>query len=153
MNPVVRRATAADAPVIEWLYRELVADPSIHVLPDQVAAMHASSSTLLFVVEVGGEVAGTALLTICADVMYGTQPFGVVENVIVSAKLRGAGIGRLLMEHLEQEALARDCSKLMLLSSAARQEAHAFFRRQGFSSDTKLGFVKYRRQFAQPAGS
>jgi len=35
----------------------------------------------------------------------------------------------------------------MLLSGASRKAAHAFFQRNGFSSDTKHAFVKYRRQF------
>jgi hypothetical protein len=36
----------------------------------------------------------------------------------------------------------------MLLSSASRADAHKFFEHVGFRADLKLGFVKYRRQFA-----
>ncbi|HIV72719.1 MAG TPA: hypothetical protein H9903_17415, partial [Candidatus Aquabacterium excrementipullorum] len=39
------------------------------------------------------------------------------------------------------------CSKIMLLSSIERTEAHAFFERAGYTGSTKKGFVKYRRQF------
>jgi len=49
---------------------------------------------------------------------------------------------------VEQLAHKHDCTKLMLLSSAAREAAHAFFCRCGCASDTKHAFVKYRRQFA-----
>jgi hypothetical protein len=45
--------------------------------------------------------------------------------------------------------MAEDCSKLMLLSSIHRNEAHAFFRSCGFSGDTKQAFVKHRSQFAK----
>src|SRR5687768_16070190 len=35
-----------------------------------------------------GAVCATALLTICPDAMYRTQPFGVVENLVVTQDLR-----------------------------------------------------------------
>ena len=79
--------------------------------------------------------------------MYRTQPFGVVENVIVTQAMRGRGVGRLLLAHVEQLAGDHHCTKPMLLSSTAREAAHSFFRRCGFTGDTKHAFVKYRRQF------
>lgn len=144
---MIRPATAGDAPAIESLYRELVSDPLIRVEPDQIEALSRSSTSFLLVAESGGVLA-TALLTLCPDAMYRRQPFGVVENVVVSRQSRGQGIGRDLFAHVEHLAFTHECTKLMLLSSAARPEAHAFFRSCGFTSDAKLGFVKYRRNFS-----
>lgn len=145
---VIRRAVADDAPAIESLYRELVADALVCVLPEQVAALHDSSNSFLLVGEVEDRVCATALLTLCADAMYRAQPFGVVENVVVTQAMRGRGFGRLLLRHVEDLAGTFDCTKLLLLSSAAREGAHAFFRCCGFAGDTKHAFVKYRSQFA-----
>jgi len=144
----IRRAVAGDAVAIEDLYRELVSDPLIRVLPEQVGTLSSSAGSFLLVAEAGGAVCATALLTICPDAMYRTQPFGVVENVMVTQAMRGRGIGRQLLAHVEQLATGHDCTKLMLLSSTAREPAHAFFRCCGFTSDTKHAFVKYRRQFS-----
>jgi SAM-dependent methyltransferase/N-acetylglutamate synthase-like GNAT family acetyltransferase len=144
----VRRANAADAEAIAELYRELVPDPDIRVVPESIASLSESSGSFLLVAESAGVVCGTALLTICPDVMYGTQPFGVVENVVVAEGMRGHGIGRTLLTHIEQLARARECSKLMLSSSADREAAHGFFRHCGFASDMKLAFVKYRSRFS-----
>jgi N-acetylglutamate synthase-like GNAT family acetyltransferase len=145
---VIRTATAGDAPAIEALYRELVSDPLIRVEPEQVEALSRSSTSFLLVAESGGGVLATALQTLCPDAMYRRQPFGVVENVVVSRQSRGQGIGRNLFAHVEHLAVTHECTKLMLLSSAARPEAHAFFSSCGFTSDAKLGFVKYRRNFS-----
>jgi GNAT superfamily N-acetyltransferase len=79
--------------------------------------------------------------------MYGRQPFGVIENVVVREDARGAGVGTALLEHLQGLALKADCSKLMLSSAATRIGAHAFFERSGFEP-SKVAFVKYRRAFA-----
>ncbi|MEP6667719.1 MAG: GNAT family N-acetyltransferase [Chthoniobacter sp.] len=133
---------------MESLYRELVSDPNIHVLPEQIAAMAASPHSLLLVAEIDALVCATVLLILCPDAMYGTQPFGVIENIVVTPQMRGWGLGRLLLGQVERLAADHHCTKLMLLSSHTRHEAHAFFKRCGFDSDTKHAFVKYRRDFA-----
>jgi N-acetylglutamate synthase-like GNAT family acetyltransferase len=145
---VIREAVPEDAPVIEALYRELMADASIRVRSEQVATIAGLPDSYLLVAEMEGAVCATVLLTICPDLMYGAQPFGVLENVVVSDAMRGRGVGRLLLRHAEKLLVAHDGTKLMLHSSVARESAHAFFRRCGFAGDRKLAFVKYRGQFA-----
>ncbi|HEY1122901.1 MAG TPA: GNAT family N-acetyltransferase [Haloferula sp.] len=145
---LIRRATADDAVAIQSLYHELVGDTLISVLPEQITSLAESPVSFLLVADTDGIVSATALLNLCADVMYAGQPFGVVENVIVSGDMRGRGLGKALLAHIEQLATEHDCTKLMLLSSAARHEAHAFFRSCGFAGETKRAFVKYRSRFA-----
>lgn len=142
-----RRAQASDAGAVELLYRELVNDPLICVLPGQVEALAESSSSFLIVGCASGVVCATALLTLCPDVMYQGQPFGLVENLIVLEQHRGTGIGRRLMAHLEGIARDHHSTKLMLLSSAQRHEAHRFFESLGYEGDRKRGFVKYGSKF------
>jgi N-acetylglutamate synthase-like GNAT family acetyltransferase len=142
-----RRAQASDAEAVEGLYRELVSDPAIRVLPEQVAALAQSPHSFLMVGCSSGRVCATALLAIYPDAMYQRQPFGVVENFIVAENDRGAGIGRQLMGWIEDIAREHHCTKLMLLSSSHRHRAHRFFESLGFEGDKKLGYVKYRSKF------
>jgi GNAT superfamily N-acetyltransferase len=141
---LVRRAHPEDAPAITDLYRTLVpGDDNIRVVPERLAALEADPNNQLLVIELSGRVCATALLTIALDVMYGDQPFGVIENVIVDPTRRGRGIGRALMQALEREARTARCTKLMLLSGASRADAHRFFARLGYDGERKRGFVKY----------
>ena len=140
----IRRAQARDAPIIEALYKVLVpGDGNIAVDPRRLADLESHADNYLFVVEVMGQVCGSAFLTICLDPMYGFQPYGVVENIIVLPSARGQGAGRALMNALEQAARTARCTKLMLLSSRSRTDAHTFFSRMGFDGERKRGFVKY----------
>ena len=143
----LRRAQASDAEAVELLYRELVSDASIRVLPAHVATLAESPSSFLIVGCSSGIVCATALLTLCPDVMYQRQPFGLVENLIVAELHRGAGIGRRLMEYIEFVARDHDCTKLVLLSGSHRHSAHRFFEAVGFEGDKKTGFVKYGSRF------
>jgi N-acetylglutamate synthase-like GNAT family acetyltransferase len=140
----VRRARPTDAPAIQALYEALVpGDVSISVDPAHLSRLQSDPDSQLLVVDAAGTVCGTAFLTICRDPMYGDQPFGVVENVIVLAAARRLGAGRALMDDVERVARATRCTKLMLLSSASRTEAHGFFSRLGYDGGRKRGFVKY----------
>ena len=140
----VRRARPEDAPAIETLYKMLVVgDENIRVDPARIRALEQHVGSHLFVLETESGVRGTAFLTICLDAMYGFRPYGVVENIVVETSMRRAGGGRELMGAIEQVARAESCTKLMLLSSAARVDAHQLFSRLGFDGKKKRGFVKY----------
>jgi N-acetylglutamate synthase-like GNAT family acetyltransferase len=140
----VRQAEPSDAPAIQALYEALVpGDENIAVDPAHLSRLQSDSDSHLLVLVEAGSVCGTAFLTICRDPMYGDQPYGVVENVIVLAPARRLGAGRALMDYVERVARAARCTKLMLLSSAARADAHVFFTRLGYDGARKRGFVKY----------
>jgi N-acetylglutamate synthase-like GNAT family acetyltransferase len=147
----VRPATGADAPEIQRLYDELVpGDRNIRVAPERLEALRLDKHNRLLVLEAEGQVCGTAFLTIGLDSMYGFQPFGTVENVILAPTHRGRGLGRVLMSAVEEEARSCGCTKLMLLSSVKRVEAHSFFSRIGFDGEKKRGFVKYLNRGPRP---
>lgn len=147
----VRQADCGDCVAVQKLYVELTGDCRVRVLPEQIEAILNIPSTRLLVCEINEEVCATALVVLCQDVMYGTQPFAIVENIIVANGVRRKGVGRYLIGSIEVFCHENDCSKIMLLSSIGRTEAHAFFAKNGFSADQKRGFVKYRNQFRIPA--
>lgn len=142
---IVRHATSRDAGSVEGLYAQLLPlSGGVSVDPDRLDQIADDPRNLLLVVEQEGVVIATALLTICLDAMYRSQPFGVVENVVVDASRRSAGCGRALLEAVDRVALSADCSKVMLLSGTMRNDAHAYFAAMGYDGDAKRGFVKYR---------
>jgi N-acetylglutamate synthase-like GNAT family acetyltransferase len=143
---IVREAKDTDAPVIAELYRTLVSDPHIAVLPERLRSIAENPQTFLLVCELDGAVCGTALVSLCLDAMYGHQPYAVIENIVVAEERRRLGVGRSLFVHIEELCGSHDCSKMILLSGEARADAHRFFTRRGFKA-AKRGFVKYRRDF------
>lgn len=90
-----------------------------------------------------GELVGSVMGIICYDMIRVSQPFMVVENVIVSSIRRGLGIGRRLFEELEAIAKSRNCSYVMFVSSMHRKEAHQFYASLGYKLDTVQGFRKH----------
>jgi GNAT superfamily N-acetyltransferase len=119
----------------------------VSVLPERIAQVTKDPNTALLVCEYGDHVCGTALVSLCADVMFKAQPFAVVENVVVDESARGQGVGTALFQYIESFCRDAECSKIMLLSTVDREDAHRFFERMGFVGSSKRGFVKYRSKF------
>lgn len=150
MSIRIRQALPEDAPQVQALYDVLTGKPS-HVLPSRLAELAADNRSFLFVAEEANNVVGSAFLTLCPDPMYGTQPFAVVENIVVASLKRNSGVGTALMRHIESRCLEHNCSKIMLMSATERVNAHRFFSRLGYEAKKKVGFVKYRSSLATEA--
>jgi ribosomal protein S18 acetylase RimI-like enzyme len=57
------------------------------------------------------------------------------------AAVQGTGVGRALLDRLEERARAEGCDRIDLTTRYERERAAAFYRRMGFA-DTSLRFVK-----------
>ncbi len=143
---IVREAKPEDALRLSELYNQLVNNPAVNVEPEQIQALYDDSRSKLFVCDYQGNVVGSALVSLCSDVMFRKQPFAVVENVIVDVTARGLGVGTALFQAIENFCISTNCSKIMLLSSSQRLDSHAFFEKQGFKGAVKRGFIKYRSE-------
>lgn len=142
-----RKANANDANAIANLYKDLVPNAPINVLPERITEITEDKNTYLIVCADNGNIIATALVALCNDAMFTRQPFAIIENVIVSKEYQGKGIGKGLMDHIEKFCLASDCSKIMLLSSSDNRSAHDFYAAMGYDPNAKLGFIKKRKHF------
>src|SRR4051812_44275883 len=98
---IFRKATAADASAIAELYRELVTLSPVNVLPDRITKVAQDENTYLIVCDEDNEIIATALVTLCADVMFNHQPFAVLENIVVSKMFQRKSVGKNLLDHIE----------------------------------------------------
>ncbi|RED66193.1 GNAT family N-acetyltransferase [Cohnella lupini] len=87
------------------------------------------------------KVIGTSMAIKCMDLVGNCKPFLVVENVVVAPGYRGMGIGKSLMEAVEEFGLQNDCNYIMLVSGNSWSQAHDFYRSIGYS-DEHAGFKK-----------
>jgi len=142
-----RKARATDANAIAGLYKVLVPNAPINVLPERIAEITRDKNTYLVVYDADDTIIATALVILCNDVMFTRQPFALVENVIVSRDHQRKGIGKGLMEHIETFCLNADCSKIMLLGNSTNQKAYDFYTAMGYDPTAKYGFIKKRRHF------
>ena len=82
------------------------------------------------VAEVDGAVAGLAHLQVSPGIER-ERPSARIGALVVDEAHRGGGVGRALVQALEDEARLRGCELLYLTTSEHRDDAHAFYERVG----------------------
>ncbi|WP_242221340.1 GNAT family N-acetyltransferase [Bacillus cereus group sp. BfR-BA-01380] len=141
---MIREAESKDSNEIENLYKILAPhSKNIKVFPERIEQIKNDSNNFLFVYEEHGKVKGSIFMTFCLDPGYQFRPYTVLEYVIVNEEFRGNGIGEKLLKHVEQLSIARESTRIILLSSATRIEAHKFFTENGYNGTISKGFKKY----------
>jgi GNAT superfamily N-acetyltransferase len=86
---------------------------------------------------------GSLLAIICHDIVGECKSFMVLENVVVKSSYRGLGIGKSLINFIEDYSRERNCYYIIFVSSKSRKEAHKFYESLGYDIDAVQGFKKY----------
>ena len=114
----------------------LIKAESVHrqlrpMLPDDyIARMHevfANGARLLIAVK-GEQVAGLALWRLIENTYEGLQLH--IDDLVTEETQRSKGIGKLLLNHLENQAKDLGCDVLALDSGVQRASAHQFYFRE-----------------------
>ena len=143
-EPPLRPATAADLPAIVRLLADDElgqaregADESLYAAA--FAAIERDPNNTVFVIDLGGAVAGCAQLTVIPGLSRRAVTRGQIESVRVASGHRGEGLGRWFMEALIDAARARGCGLVQLTSDTRRADAHRFYESLGFTP-SHVGF-------------
>lgn len=85
---------------------------------------------------------GSVMGVVC-DELYGKcMPFLVVENMIVDSEYRRKGVGKLLFQELEKQAIDKGCVQVILVTDEARKYACGFYESIGFHPTNNKGYKK-----------
>jgi predicted N-acetyltransferase YhbS len=140
----IQLASAYDLVSLASLFEELVGEKTdITKMRDQFYRIQSNPNYVVLVAKERDSVVGSVMGVLCHDLVGNCNPFMVLENVIVRSHLRGKGIGRRLMERIEEIATDNKCNYIMFVSRIDRKEAHKFYESVGYGLDVVQGFKKY----------
>lgn len=141
----VRPASQADLPALLDLYAELHPDDSPPTTRTALAvwrAIEAQAGRTILVAQAAETVVGTVDCAVLPNLTRGARPFMLIENVVVAAEYRRAGVGSALLAAAVRLARQAGCYKVQLLSRAERHAAHTFYQSCGFRAMAQ-GFRLY----------
>lgn len=119
--------TDSDFTDLSGLMQEL--SSNIVFTRESLEQMIADSNSHLCVLREEGRIVACACLCIYH------QPFSTdatIESVVVSAKVRGKGLGRKLIEYLIEEAVRMNVNCIHLTSNPKRVAANTLYQKMGF---------------------
>lgn len=117
----------------EWLARAEAVHRELRpqIQPDyagQLAGIFADGGRLVVAAD-GEDVLGVALYRCYRDTFSGTKFY--VDDLVTTSSRRSRGVGRTLLDWLQQEARRLGASNFILDSGTQRTDAHRFYFREG----------------------
>ena len=137
-----RTLTRADAAAALELYTDLSFGPPV-TDPAAFFTVLDHPGTDVFGVFADRRLAAMVTLHLLPNPTWSARPYGLVENVVTRAEMRGNGYGRMAMQAALDAAWAADAYKVMLLTGRKRG-AKGFYEACGFSTEDKHGMVVRR---------
>ena len=96
------------------------------------------ASGVKIILEENGHKIGRGFLYLLHNDLH-TEPFGLMEDVLVGEAFRGKGYGEKIVKAIIEEAQKRGCYKLICTSRFSNERAHHLYE--------KLGFKKQGNEF------
>src|SRR5262245_20799269 len=138
----IRELSAGDLSALLALYHHLHADDPLPARAGEIWERIVRDPDLIYV----GGFAGDSLVAACnaaviPNLTRNARPYALIENVITHADYRRRGIGSAVIRDIVARCWERGCYKVMLMSGAARAEAHRFYESLGFDRNAEQAFV------------
>jgi GNAT superfamily N-acetyltransferase len=127
--PTIRDARAADATAIAELLGELGYPATEAAVTSRLERLVIVGDRVV-VAEADEGVVGLAHLHVSPTIEH-ERPAGKLGALVVAESHRGRGIGRLLVEAVEEEATARGCGIFFVTTAERREDAHEFYESLG----------------------
>ena len=104
---------------------------SLEVIRDRFAEVSMSPVHKLFVAKDDGVVCGWVQVCKERETLL-SDARAEITALVVDERVRGKGIGRVLVKAAEEWALAQGLKLMRLRTNVTREEAHQFYRRVGY---------------------
>ncbi len=125
------------------LYQQLIPNKfSIKKMEEVLNNNDKNHNHLVLGAKIDDKLVGT-LLSIRCEMLFGEcKSFMVIEDVVVDEKHRGLGVGKKLMNYIEEHARKNDCSYIMLITDSNRVDSQNFYKSLGYNADEYCAFKK-----------
>jgi predicted N-acetyltransferase YhbS len=138
----VRKAEIEDVAGLSELFVDFIGKESnLTAMKKQIEVISSKSNYYVAVACDGNKVIGTSMGIVCYDLVGNCNSFLLIENVVVLPQYQAQGIGKLLMQTLEDFGRNNHCNYVILVSESQRELSHKFYEAIGYSTDQR-GFKK-----------
>jgi len=139
----IDKASSADIPALSELLSVLFAQEE-EFTPDLEAQAQGLAHIIdkpevgaVLVAREGGQILGMVSLLFTVSTALGGR-VAWLEDMVVSAQARGAGLGSELLAQAISLARAQGCKRITLLTDRANEAAQRFYRQQGFAASSMV---------------
>jgi len=92
---------------------------------------------------ISDEIVSSCVLVIIPNLTRGQRPYALIENVVTSENHRGKGYATQILNYAKNIAIQNNCYKIMLLTGSKEESTLNFYRKAGYNSEDKTGFIQW----------
>ena len=140
---LIRDAEERDAPAIASLCGQLGYPTPAEAIVPRIDRLRENGQARVIVAVVDDSPVGLATIHLRHMINH-EAPIGQLTLLVVDERVRGHGVGRMLVAESEEWARARGCKRFIVTTALRRAEAHAFYERLGFTHTGR----RYGKDFA-----
>lgn len=143
---MIREAVISDFEPLMKLYTQLhnnsLPEPSTELIAmwDQIVN---DKNHHIIVAEEDSQIVSSCVCVIIPNLTHNQQPYALIENVITDTKYRKKGLATACLNYAKELAMNKNCYKMMLLTGSKSESTLEFYRRAGYNSEDKTGFIQW----------
>lgn len=108
------------------LFKEILADKNHHII----------------VAQEDGKIVSYCVCIIVPNLTHHQQPYALIENVVTDKAYRQRGLASECLAYAKRLAMESNCYKIMLLTGSRKRSTHRFYRKNGYNSFEKTGYIQ-----------
>ncbi|MBE8989481.1 GNAT family N-acetyltransferase [Nostoc sp. LEGE 12450] len=129
----IRQVEIKDVERIASLCKQLEYPVTNQQIEQRLTKIKNNDACIVYVATLEDEyVIGWAHAHICDSIVISTP--AIILGLVVDKDYRHSGIGRFLMQQIEQWASLAGCDSVLLRSNIKRKEAHLFYEKIGYTN-------------------
>lgn len=97
----------------------------------------------IIVIEENGKIVSSCTCVIIPNLTHNHRPYALIENIITDEKYRRKGLATQCLNYARELAIKENCYKLMLLTGSKKESTLNFYRKAGYNSEDKTGFIQW----------
>lgn len=142
----IRKLTENDLEALAGLYKTFWGEDSdLTKMKTKFIELKDDPKYIFLCATIDNVLVGTIMGIVCDELYGDCRPFLVMEDLVVDTNYRQQGIGKALMNEIENIAMEKDCYQIHFITDASRKDAISFYESLGYSSSTHIGFKKSLR--------
>lgn len=112
---------------INELWNQMLTDKNYHIIVGLIDGVIVSSCTIVII----------------PNLTHNQKPYALIENVISHEEYRERGYASSVLEYAKKIASENNCYKIMLLTGSKKDSTLNFYRKAGYNSNDKTGFIQW----------
>ena len=142
----IREITRSDLDGLLRLYTQLHDNP----IPEKSESLDELWNRILgdrdhhiIVAEEDGKIVSSCVCVIIPNLTHDQRPYALIENVVTDEEYRCRGFAAACLEYAKKTAQKENCYKLMLMTGSKKESTLSFYRKAGYNSEDKTGFIRW----------